>query len=272
MKNTYDITDARPVPVSRGSVRNIAILVLTLSACERETESTTVPAGNEERPITQVLEGGATILQGNSPLDPINVYLVGFHPMKDDTSHQMEAHHFCNQVNEDFAQCVLFDGNSRDANMNGIEYIISEASFNTLPEQEKTYWHPHNYEILSGQLVAPGIPDIAEKELMRGKMNSYGKTWHLWNSGTQETPGENLPLGPPMLAWSFNRDGEAEPGLIERRDQRLGVNSNSKREDREELADLARPQTGVDAILGQFPEALPNMEGIEDAGTGAGQD
>ncbi len=30
----------------------------------------------------------------------------------------MEAHLYCNQVNEDFAQCVLFDGNTKQANFN----------------------------------------------------------------------------------------------------------------------------------------------------------
>ncbi len=112
------------------------------------------------------------MLQTDSPLDPMNVYLVGFHPMKDDPSHQMEAHHFCNQVNEDLAQCALFDGNTRDANLNGIEYIISERLFEQLPAAEKQYWHPHNGEILSGQLVAPGLPEQADHALMKSKMNS----------------------------------------------------------------------------------------------------
>ena len=39
----------------------------------------------------------------------------------------------------------------------------------------RKYWHPHNAEILSGQLVAPGIPEPVEKELMKGKMNSVRK-------------------------------------------------------------------------------------------------
>ena len=36
----------------------------------------------------------------------------------------------------------------------GLEYIISEKLHNTLPTDEKAYWHPLNYEILSGQLQA----------------------------------------------------------------------------------------------------------------------
>lgn len=237
-------------------------LASLLHACDRTTDSTTVPAGSEESATTLALEAGAAVLQSDSPLAPINVYLVGFHPMKSEPSHQMEAHHFCNQVNEDFAQCVLFDGNTRTANMNGIEYIISETLFESLPEDEKPYWHPHNYEILSGQLVAPGIPSLAEKELMRRKMNSYGKTWHVWSTGSQQHSGDALPLGPAMLAWSFNRDGEADPALLQSRDERLGMESDEIRSERADLGGLAKPQRGVDALKGRFPNAAPNMPGI----------
>lgn len=262
---TYQSMKAENRYGNRTSFTLISLAAVALYGCDNATETATVPAGAPESATTQVLEAGAALLQDNSPLDPINVYLVGFHPMKEDVSHQMEAHHFCNQVNEDFAQCVLFDGNTHDANMNGVEYIISETSFDSLPEQEKQYWHPHNFEILSGQLIAPGIPDIAEKELMRGKMNSYGKTWHFWNSGSQELPGDTLPLGPPMLAWSFNRDGEAAPGMVERRDERFGISSTEVREGRADLVELAKPQMGVDALRDQFPNAAPNIPGISDS-------
>jgi hypothetical protein len=30
-------------------------------------------------------------------------------------------------------------------------------------------WHPHNYKTLSGQLVAPGIPDPVEHQVMSDK-------------------------------------------------------------------------------------------------------
>ena len=54
---------------------------------------------------------------------------------------------------------------------------------------------------------------------MRTKMNSYGKTWHVWNTGHEGFAADQLPLGPAMLAWSFNRDGEALPSLVEKRDR-----------------------------------------------------
>ena len=47
-----------------------------------------------------------------APVEQIAMYLNGFHVSKHDAAMQMEAHHYCNQANEDFAQCVLFDGNT----------------------------------------------------------------------------------------------------------------------------------------------------------------
>jgi hypothetical protein len=217
------------------------------------------PEGAETTAKTDALKAGAAALQTKAPLRGLDIYLVGFHPMKEDPTHQLEAHHYCKQVNEDFAQCALFDGNSDNANLNGIEYIISGKLFATLPREERQYWHPHNYEILSGQLVAPGLPAVASNELMRGKMNSYGKTFHLWSTDQ----GARLPLGSPMLAWSFNRDGEAKPELVERRDQALGLRTEETRHDRQDLVNLAKPQEGVDALKGKFPGAKP-IPGVVD--------
>lgn len=232
----------------------LAAAAPSLPACA-QTAPSVVPPGADKSLKTEALVAGARLLQGNSPLAPMDVYLVGFHPIKNDPQHQMEAHHYCHQVNEDFAQCVLFDGNTKSANLNGIEYIVSAALYARLPENERRYWHPHNYEILSGELVGPGLPEVAEHALMKGKINSYGKTWHVWSTGTPQHPGDALPLGEPMLAWSFNRDGEARPEMVRERDQRMGIDTAQKRRDRADLVPLAKPQHGVDALRGRFPGA-----------------
>ena len=223
-----------------------ALFALTLLASAASAAQQAPLPGEPKRPATIALEAGAKILQPNSPLHPFDVYMLGFHPMKDHPEHQMEAHHYCHQMNEDFAQCTLFDSNTSRARLNGIEYIISEKLFETLPARERAFWHPHNGEILSGQLVAPGIPAVAEKALMRQKMNSYGKTWHVWNTGHEGGASDQLPFGPAMLAWSFSREGEAIPTMVERRDKRLGINSAEIRRQRADLQKLAKPQSGVD--------------------------
>lgn len=248
------------------AVRLIFNLMLAgaLTACGPASESKLQPQGQQKSTKTQMLEVGAAMLQDSSPLKSLDIYLDGFHATKSDPAHQMEAHHFCHQVNEDFAQCALFDGNTRQANLIGIEYIISETLFDALPEQEKKYWHPHNYEILSGQLIAPGIPDVAEKELMKGKMNSYGKTWHVWNSAPFGKTGDKIPLGEPSLEWSFNRDGEALSGLVEQRDRRMNIKTGDERNQRAELSALSKPQAGVDALNGKFSGPVTSLPGVAD--------
>jgi hypothetical protein len=241
-------------------------MCLPVAACVREPQGEgATPPGRRETATTNMLEAGAALLQGSGPLSKLDVHLVGFHPMKDEPSHQMEAHHFCRQVNEDFAQCVLFDASGEDANLNGIEYIISERLFQTLPAGERAYWHPHNAEILSGQLVAPGIPEVAEKALMRRKMNSYGKTWHTWSSEHATRDGDALPLGPAKLAWSFNRDGQVDPALVAARDRALGISTAQRRQSRQELLPLARPQHGVDTLKGRFDGPTHRIPGVVDA-------
>lgn len=242
-------------------VHRAAPLALLILLAGRGDAQQTAPAGASTSPGTTALSAGATLLQTDAPVDALDIYLVGFHPLKEHPGHQLEAHHFCRQINEDFAQCALFDGNGADANLTGIEYIISERLFTTLPAEEREYWHPHNGEILSGQLVAPGLPDVAEKALMRQKMNSYGKTWHSWDT----SHGAELPLGPPELAWSFSRFGEADPAMVADRDRRLGIDSEAKRQERRDLADLARPQSGVDALNGKFDRPTQPIPGVVQA-------
>jgi hypothetical protein len=255
----------------RVSLGATTLFAVALTACGG---GNTQPQGGETAPgadrtvKTAALETGANLMQTKAPVEKIAMYLNGFHVSKDDPKMQMEAHHYCNQANEDFAQCVLFDGNTNEARLMGIEYIISEKLYNTLPTEEKAYWHPHNYEVLSGTLRMPGLPDAAEKEALKTKINSYGKTWHTWMTGVHGHQPDALPFGPPHLQWSFNRDGEANSAMVQARDSRMDLNSTEARQERQDLVDLARPQGGVDAMAAAFPNAKP-LKGVTDNGDAA---
>jgi hypothetical protein len=228
-------------------------------------ESPVKPSGEGRSAWRATLEAGAALLQDTAPLKDFDIYVAGLHCAKHDAEMQMEAHHFCRQVNQDFLQCVLFDGNTSDANLIGIEYIISERLFATLPPDERPYWHPHNYEILSGQLCAPGLPDVAERAFLKELMNSYGKTWHTWHTGRHDgAPGDRLPLGDPMLMWSFNRDGEADERLKTDFQQAMNIDEADKRAQRRGFTELARPQHGVDTMAGEFTGTTP-LEGVAPA-------
>jgi hypothetical protein len=99
---------------------------------------------------------------------------------------------------------------------------------------------------------------------MKDKMNSYGKTWHVWMTSPHGGhPADTLPLGPPHLAWSFNRDGEANPGLVENAFQRLKIDSAKRRRERADLSAVAHPQEGVDALKGAFSGAGTAPPGVQ---------
>ena len=77
----------------------------------------------------------------------MSTYLNGFHMYADEMARQVEASHFCIHLRHDLHQCVIFDRNAPDARLIGIEYIISNERFRSLPEDEKRLWHSHHYEV-----------------------------------------------------------------------------------------------------------------------------
>ena len=214
------------------TARTLALTSILMSCGGDNTPSKVDTPGSPESAKTQVLEAGADLLQDKTPLDGFNAYLDGFHFASGDMHMQMEAHHYCGHLNEDVIQCVLFDGNGEQAKLAGIEYIVSKALFESLPAEEKRFWHSHAYEVSSGQLIAPGIPEVAEHELMEKIAGTYGKTWHTWH--TDE--GAALPLGIPRLMLGFTADGQADERMVSERDGRLRVDSADKRRERANIA------------------------------------
>jgi hypothetical protein len=195
------------------------------------TSSNVQPPGAEKSSKTQVLEAGAAALQAKAPLDRLNVYLDGFHFYNGNMDGQMEAHHYCNRVNEDLTQCVMFDGNGDDARLMGVEYVVSRKLFETLPADERKLWHSHVYEVKSGELIAPGIPETAEHELMEMLVDTYGKIFHTWHTDQ----GRSLPTGAPMLMMGFTADGQLKRELVADRDKRFGVDTAETRKRRANL-------------------------------------
>jgi Protein of unknown function (DUF1264) len=171
------------------------------------------------------LAAGAT--QPKYPLDAMSTYLNGFHMYADEMGRQVEASHFCIHLRDDLHQCVIFDRNAPDARLIGVEYIITEERFRALPDDEKRLWHSHHYEVKSGILVAPGIPDLAERTYFDDLVTTYGKTFHTWQYDR-----EDFPYGIPQLMMAFTEDGQADEALIRERDRRLGVSTPQKRQDR----------------------------------------
>lgn len=226
------------------------LLSLGLAACGADNTASKVEApGAPAKVSTRALEAGAAVMQDKPPIDALNAYLDGFHFYNGNMKSQMEAHHYCAIVNEEVIQCVIYDGNLKDAKLMGVEYIVSGKLYQGLPAAEKALWHSHVHEVKSGQLIAPGIPAVAEKALMQKLIGTYGKTWHTWHTDLHK----QLPLGVPQLMMGFTADGQVDAAMAAARDQRFGISSLDKRQNRN---DIAAPAVAAGADAWQQGKAV----------------
>jgi hypothetical protein len=237
-----------------GSVAMVAGASGKVIAQQQPTEVGGAIPGEEKSIKSSILGMGANILQTRGPISAINMYLNGFHFYADDMGRQIEAHHFCHHVTEDFFQCVIYDSNTTNARLIGVEYIVSERIFKSLPDDEKSLWHSHRHETTSGELAMPGIPEPVEHAAIATLVSTYGKTWHTW----QIDRDAKLPTGIPQLMMGFTADGQLRSEMIARRDKGLEISTGDKRKARADLvASAPAIQPGADGWqTGQSPQLV----------------
>ncbi|XP_031263998.1 oil body-associated protein 1A-like [Pistacia vera] len=187
---------------------------------------------------TALLETTTAAIQGFGPTNKIHQHLCAFHFYSDDMTRQVEAHHFCGHQNEEMRQCLIYNSPEADARLIGIEYIISEKLFLTLPDSEKPLWHTHEFEVKSGVLFMPGISGPIERQDLDKVCKTYGKAIHFW----QVDRGDNLPLGLPQIMMALTRDGQLYEHLALDVEKRYGLSFAKERENR---AYMSGPEHGI---------------------------
>lgn len=149
--------------------------------------------------------------QDLTPIKQVGMYLDGYHAYKQEehltaeNQKQIRTAHYCKQVSSDMFQCLIYDGNGPNAKVIGIEYVITNKLFKTLPQSEQKYWHPHDSEVDTGLLTLPGLSEEKQKDILANLRSTYGKTWHVWPNLA-----DKIPLGEPALMWNV------DPGKISR--------------------------------------------------------
>ena len=111
----------------------------------------------------------------------------------DDPSLRME--HFCKPHDRVMMVCQLYDSNSENATLIGIEYIITQEQYDSLPNREKPYWHAHREE-LSPQRADPMMPELSPEQAQAemAKLHpTWGKVIITW------IPSDDLPSFPPQV-------------------------------------------------------------------------
>ncbi|GAA0186169.1 hypothetical protein LIER_33457 [Lithospermum erythrorhizon] len=196
-----------------------------------------VPGEDIERG-TAFVETAAATIQSFAPVNKIHQHLCAFHFYADDMTRQVEAHHFCGCVNEEFRQCLIYDRPDPDGRLIGVEYIVSEALFFTLPDDEKAFWHSHEYEVKSGVLFMPGVPGPIQRQDLDKVAKTYGKVFHFW----QVDKGDALPLGIPQVMMALTRDGQLYKNLAQDVEKRYNVSFEKESENRK---NITGPEHGI---------------------------
>jgi uncharacterized protein DUF1264 len=180
-------------------------------------------AGGSNRALGREPEHGSV----PGPASGAHAHFCGIHVAKNNPKFQIVTQHYCAAHGDDMFQCVLFDSTDKNAKLLGVEYIIPDEVYRTLPDSEKPYWHPHTYEVLGGGLIAPGMKSEDEQKFMKMILTTWGKTWHTWPDPTTK-----VPMGDPLLIWSLTGDGQTDEKVLADRDREFNVSTKEIRERR----------------------------------------
>jgi hypothetical protein len=111
----------------------------------------------------------------------------------DDPSLRVE--HFCKPHDRVMMVCQLYDSNSVNATLIGIEYIITQEQYDSLPNREKPFWHAHREE-LKPERADPMMPELSPEQAQAemAKLHpTWGKVIITW------IPSDDLPSFPPQV-------------------------------------------------------------------------
>ena len=111
----------------------------------------------------------------------------------DDPSLRVE--HFCKPHDRVMMVCQLYDSNSANATLIGIEYIITQEQYDSLSNREKPYWHAHKEE-LRPERADPMMPELSPEQAqaeMAKLFPTWGKVIITW------IPSDDLPSFPPQV-------------------------------------------------------------------------
>ncbi|KAJ3671010.1 hypothetical protein LUZ60_008436 [Juncus effusus] len=171
---------------------------------------------------SKMLDKGAAMLQSLKPVKQMKQHVCTFALYGHDLTRQIETHHFIARLNQDVLQCAVYDSDEPKARLIGVEYIVSEKVFESLPLEEQKLWHSHAYEIKSGLWANPRVPEMLQKPELDSMAHTYGKFWCTW----QADRGDRLPLGAPALMFSPQ---SVHPDLVHKRDEKYKISTEELR-------------------------------------------
>ena len=103
--------------------------------------------------------------------------------------------HFCKPNDKIMMVCQLYDSNSPNATLIGVEYMITADAYKNIPNRDKPNWHYHKVEFAPNR-ADPKLPMLNEQQqnaTLKTLAESYGKVIITWN------PNDKAPIFPPQV-------------------------------------------------------------------------
>ncbi|XP_070041949.1 oil body-associated protein 2A-like [Nicotiana tomentosiformis] len=178
------------------------------------------------------------MLQSLTPIKQMNQHVCTFAMYGHDLHCKIETHHYVTRLNQDFLQCAVYDSNESTGRLIGVEYIISDRIFETLPHEKQKLWHSHAHEIKSGLWVNPRVPEMVVRPELENLTKTNGKFWCT----SQTDRGDKLPIGPPALMMSPQAVdlGIVNIGLVKKRDDKYNISTDAIKTTRVDLPEPER--------------------------------
>jgi Protein of unknown function (DUF1264) len=181
-----------------------------------------------------------------APAQALHLHFCGIHIAKSNPKFQIITQHYCMSRSDEMHQCLLYESCEKNAKLIGVEYIVSDRIYRSLPDAEKKYWHPHTYEVLAGGLIAPSMKAEDEQAFMKALLTTWGKTWHTWPD-----PATEVPMGDPLLMWAVTGDGQLDEQVIAERDKQFKVSVTNIRQQRCQAIGYEVPKVSLPRSIDQ---------------------
>jgi hypothetical protein len=127
--------------------------------------------------------------------------------------------HYCKPNDQIMMVCQLYDSNSPNATLIGVEYMITADAYKNLPDREKPNWHYHKEEFAPNR-ADPKLPMLSEQQqnaTLKKMEESFGKVIITWNPNDKAPifPAQEIQVQHPfMVNTTVSPETETQAGMF----------------------------------------------------------
>ena len=112
------------------------------------------------------------------PQNGFDLHLDAKHFIKES---RMPVHHWCKTLSSKFVECLLFDSDAQNANLIGVETIVTNDLWSAFTEEQQKQWHDHATEIIEAEATLPDTPPEEAAKIVSFLKGTHGRVVYFWN-------------------------------------------------------------------------------------------